>query len=159
MTKITNSRYKLFICWNLLISLYETTKYYFSCETFSHLLLLHMQWVIPFSTGIAVHRYVKFQFCFVIVDCCYILMQAWLVCVCCRPFAGDGIEIGSLLVPMVLTSQMAFIERWESKYLKVTGIHQRSHVAKENTKSNSVASPACISDFWHLHLQCFSKSL
>jgi len=40
-----------------------------------------------------------------------------------RPFAGDGVEIGSLLVPMVLTSQMAFIERWESKYLKVTGIH------------------------------------
>jgi len=112
-----------------------------------------------FSTGIAVHRNVKFQFCFVLVDCCYILMQAWLVCVCCRPFAGNGIEIGSLLVPMVLTSQMAFIERWESKYLKVTGIHQQIHVAKENTKTNSFTSPACVSDFWPLHLQCFSKSL
>lgn len=56
---------------------------------------------------------------------------------------------------MVLTSQMAFIERWESKYLKVTGIHQQSHVAKENTETNSFASPACISDFWPLHLQCF----
>ena len=110
-----------------------------------------------FSTGIAVHRNVKFQFCFVLVDCCYILMQAWLVCVRCRPFAGDGIEIGSLLVPMVLTSQMAFIERWESKYLKVTG-NQRSRVAKENTKTNSFTSPACISDFWPLHLQCFLKS-
>ena len=41
----------------------------------------------------------------------------------CRPFAGDGVEIGSLLVPMVLTSQMVFIERWESKFLKVTGIN------------------------------------
>ncbi|KAL9986140.1 hypothetical protein ACROYT_G000230 [Oculina patagonica] len=44
-----------------------------------------------------------------------------------RPFAGDGVEIGSLLVPMVLTSQMAFIERWESKKLKVTDV-ERSYL-------------------------------
>ena len=30
-------------------------------------------------------------------------------------------EIGSLLVPMVLTSQMAFIKRWGDKNLRVTG--------------------------------------
>ena len=153
MTKITNSRYKLFICWNLLISLYETTKYYFSCETFSHLLLLHNE-LFLFQLGLQYIDTLSFS------SVLFLLTVAtfWLVCVRCRPFAGDGIEIGSLLVPMVLTSQMAFIERWESKYLKVTG-NQRSHVAKENTKTNSVASPACISDFWHLHLQCFSKSL
>lgn len=39
----------------------------------------------------------------------------------CRPFAGDGVEIGSLLVPMVLISQMAFIERWDGKNLEATG--------------------------------------
>ncbi|KAJ7385455.1 hypothetical protein OS493_016539 [Desmophyllum pertusum] len=44
-----------------------------------------------------------------------------------RPLAGDGMEIGSLLVPMVLTSQMAFIERWDSKYLKVTEV-ERSYL-------------------------------
>ena len=30
-------------------------------------------------------------------------------------------EIGSLLVPMVLASQIAFIERWPDKNLKVSG--------------------------------------
>ena len=38
-----------------------------------------------------------------------------------RPFASDGIEIGSLLVPMVLASQIAFTERWPDKNLKVSG--------------------------------------
>lgn len=38
-------------------------------------------------------------------------------------------EIGSLLVPMVITSQMAFVEKWDSKYvfLKVTGNTQVHH--------------------------------
>ena len=44
-----------------------------------------------------------------------------------RPFAEDGVEIGSLLVPMVLTSQMAFIERWDDKNLRVTGTVFISH--------------------------------
>lgn len=38
-----------------------------------------------------------------------------------RPFASDGMETGSLLVPMVLASQIAFIERWPDKNLKVSG--------------------------------------
>ena len=46
-----------------------------------------------------------------IIDCSVILRQS----------AGDGVEIGSLLVPMVLTSQMAFIKRWGDKNLRVTG--------------------------------------
>ena len=39
-------------------------------------------------------------------------------------------EIGSLLVPMVITSQMAFLEKWDSKYmyLKVTGNNQVHHI-------------------------------
>lgn len=57
-------------------------------------------------------------------------------------------EIGSLLVPMVLTSQMAFIERWESKYLKVTGIYKQ--ICSLSTRAN----PASISG-----LQDFSKSI
>lgn len=46
------------------------------------------------------------------------------LCTIFRPIARDGMEIGSLLVPMVITSQMAFLEKWDSKYmyLKVTGI-------------------------------------
>ena len=46
-----------------------------------------------------------------IIDCAVIL----------RHSAGHGVEIGSLLVPMVLTSQMAFIKRWGDKNLRVTG--------------------------------------
>lgn len=38
-----------------------------------------------------------------------------------RPFVSDGMETGSLLVPMVLASQIAFIERWPDKNLKVSG--------------------------------------
>lgn len=46
-----------------------------------------------------------------------------------RPIARDGMEIGSLLVPMVITSQMAFLEKWDSKYmyLKVTEV-ERSYL-------------------------------
>lgn len=51
-------------------------------------------------------------------------MKKWIKL---RPFAEDGVEIGSLLVPMVLTSQMAFIERWGDKNLQVT-VDDRSYL-------------------------------
>lgn len=48
-----------------------------------------------------------------------------------RQSAGDGVEIGSLLVPMVLTSQMAFIKRWGDKNLRVTVVDRSYLLASQ----------------------------
>lgn len=64
-----------------------------------------------------------------------------------RPIAGDGMEIGSLLVPMVITSQMAFVEKWDSKYvfLKVTEV-ERSYLLASQLMSMFTASILLITN-------------
>ncbi|XP_022782719.1 dolichol kinase-like isoform X2 [Stylophora pistillata] len=56
-------------------------------------------------------------------------------------------EIGSLLVPMVITSQMAFVEKWDSKYvfLKVTEV-ERSYLLASQLMSMFTASILLITN-------------
>ena len=77
---------------------------------------------------------------YIVTDCVVILRQ----------FAGDGMEIGSLLVPMVLTSQMAFIKRWGDKNLRVTGMTLGLYFGYEELcyvlKGNGVLGREILSD-------------
>lgn len=79
--------------------------------------------------------YVLFHIVLFLVACLPSMKSRWTVGIKkwfnFRPFAEDGMEIGCLLVPMVLTSQIAFTERWADKNLTVTVVDRSYLLASQ----------------------------
>lgn len=79
--------------------------------------------------------YVLFHIVLFLVACLPSMKSRWTVGIkkwfTFRPFASDVIETGSLLVPMVLASQIAFIERWPDKNLKVSVLNRSYLLASQ----------------------------